>query len=176
MDPAKTFKKLEQTLSIWESALNDYDMDVLLRKPSEESWSLGQVYVHLIQGTLNYHLKQVEKCLVSSEYADRKKNFKGVITYQILRSIPPIKVKVPPSDDYTPGQPSNKEEILEGLDQVRAEMAVWIDKLGQPGQGKRTHPAFSYLNGDEWYQLVEMHFRHHLRQKKRIDDYISGVL
>ncbi len=170
MNASKTFQKLEHTLAIWKSSLNDYEMDVLLRKPDEGSWSLGQVYIHLIQSTLNYHLKQVDKCLTSSEHSDQKKNFKGVVTYHILGSIPPIKVKVPPSDAYTPKQPSNKEEIQKGLDQVREEMAIWIDKLGQPGQGKSFHPAFSYLNGDEWYQLVEMHFRHHLRQKKRLDE------
>lgn len=135
---------------------------------------MGQVYVHLIQSTLKYHLKQVEKCLSSKDHSAEHKNFKGVITYHILGSIPPIKVKVTPSIDYTPKQPSNKEEILEGFDQVRKNMVSWIDKLGHPGQGKRAHPGFSYLNGDEWYRLVEMHFRHHLRQKKRIDEHLSA--
>ena len=168
-----TLAKLNQTLLIWQSALDDYKLETLLKKPSEGSWSLGQVYVHLINATLRFHLKQVEKCLSSSEHSDKKKNFKGFMTFRVLGGIPPIKVKVPPSDFYTPKQPTSKEQIREGLGEVREQMKFWRDKLGEAGQGKTTHPAFSYLNGDEWYRLVEMHFRHHLRQKKRIDDFLK---
>src|SRR5680860_269081 len=157
-DQTKTFKKLERTLEIWKIGLDDYDMNALLKKQDKDSLSLGQVYVHLIQATLGYHLRQVEKCLNSSEHSNKKKNFKGFITYNILGSIPPIKVKVPPSDAYTPKQPVSKEEIFKGLEKVEVRMKSWKDKMGQPGQGKTPHPGFSYLNGDEWYQLAEMHF------------------
>ena len=41
---------------------------------------------------------------------------------------------------------------------------------------KVEHPGFSYLNAKEWYQLIEMHFRHHQRQKKELDQFLnSGV-
>lgn len=100
---------------------------------------------------------------------------KGVVAYRILGSFPPIKVKVPPSDFYTPKHPSSKQEILDGLSLVKrkmGEMCLILDKTKK--QGKTPHPAFSFLNGNEWFKLIEMHFRHHLRQKKRLDNFLNN--
>jgi hypothetical protein len=38
---------------------------------------------------------------------------------------------------------------------------------------KTAHPAFGFLNAREWFHLIEMHFRHHLRQKKRLDRFLA---
>jgi hypothetical protein len=35
---------------------------------------------------------------------------------------------------------------------------------------KNKHPGLDYFNANEWLQFAEMHLRHHLRQKKRIDN------
>jgi hypothetical protein len=40
--------------------------------------------------------------------------------------------------------------------------------------GKTKHPALGYLAAKEWYKLIVIHFRHHLRQKKRIDLFLKG--
>jgi hypothetical protein len=40
---------------------------------------------------------------------------------------------------------------------------------------KTKHPGFHYLNAIEWLQFIEMHFRHHLKQKKRIDKYLNSI-
>jgi hypothetical protein len=36
--------------------------------------------------------------------------------------------------------------------------------------GKTEHPGFLFFTALEWLRFAEMHMRHHLRQKKRIDD------
>jgi len=38
-------------------------------------------------------------------------------------------------------------------------------------KGKTKHPGLNYFSADEWFRFAEMHFRHHERQKKRIDDF-----
>jgi hypothetical protein len=45
-----------------------------------------------------------------------------------------------------------------------------------PYKGKTKHPGLHYFNADEWLQFADMHFRHHVKQKKKIDDFlrISG--
>ncbi|RAP28452.1 hypothetical protein C2W64_04886 [Brevibacillus laterosporus] len=35
----------------------------------------------------------------------------------------------------------------------------------QQSDFKMMHPGFGALNAQEWYVLVEMHYRHHLLQK-----------
>ncbi|MDB5279911.1 MAG: DinB family protein [Ferruginibacter sp.] len=43
-------------------------------------------------------------------------------------------------------------------------------------KGKTKHPGLDYFSATEWLQFVDIHFRHHLRQKKRIDDFLkSGI-
>jgi hypothetical protein len=42
--------------------------------------------------------------------------------------------------------------------------------------GKTKHRALGYLGAKEWFQLIVMHFRHHMVQKKRIDLFLKGKL
>lgn len=175
MNNQKTLKQVTDVITIWENELDNYSMEKLIKTPSQDSWSLGQVYNHLINTSLNFHLKQIEKCTISTENQSKNKSMKGVVAYCILGSFPPIKVKVPPSDFYTSKQPSSKQEILDGLSLVKrkmGEMYLILDKTKK--QGKTPHPAFSFLNGNEWFKLIEMHFRHHLRQKKRLDNFLNN--
>lgn len=174
MKNKKTLEKFVKTLEFWKNELTKYDLETLLKKPDSESWSMGQVYVHLINSTLNFHLQQVKICLGNTENSGRNKNFRGVMTYHILGSFPPIKIKVLPSEFYTPKQPESKVQIIKGLDKVAEEMRSTLPNLENKKQGKTNHPGFSYLNGNEWYRLIEMHFRHHLRQKVRIDHYLKS--
>lgn len=175
MKNRQVLHKFDQIMCIWQDELNKYSLESLKKKPTPNSWSLGQVYVHLIDGTLNFHLQQAEHCLSKFENDAKRKNFKGFITYHVLGSIPPIQIKVPPSEGYTPKQPEGIEEIKEGLMKVKAKMHELLDPLSVEKQGKTTHPGFSYLNGNEWYRLVEMHYRHHLRQKERIDAFLKNA-
>lgn len=54
--------ELESTIDIWINALDHYDLDTLQRKPNKNSWSLGQVYIHILNDT-NYYIHQIESCL-----------------------------------------------------------------------------------------------------------------
>ncbi|MEW5597133.1 DinB family protein, partial [Peribacillus frigoritolerans] len=44
-----------------------------------------------------------------------------------------------------------------------------------PASQKVQHRRMGYLNAEEYFQLIEMHFRHHLRQKERIDRVLLKV-
>jgi len=58
--------KLNETLNTWITALQHYDFDTLVAKPDFENWSLGQVFLHLINET-NYYIEQIEYCLTHNE-------------------------------------------------------------------------------------------------------------
>jgi hypothetical protein len=165
----KIYANFEKVHQLWQQALAAYTEQDLLKKETMESWTLGQVYLHLIHSTLDFHLKQIQTCLTNATNKKNKKNFKGFLAYNLLNGFPPIKIKVPPSDFYTPKQPDNKEAIQDGLLKVKKEMATILVNFSNDHSGKTVHPGFAYLNAKEWYQLVEMHWRHHLRQKAAID-------
>jgi len=39
---------------------------------------------------------------------------------------------------------------------------------------KTNHVILGMLTATEWYQLMEMHFRHHLRQKEELEHFLSA--
>ncbi|MNY73733.1 hypothetical protein D3C86_2125930 [compost metagenome] len=36
------------------------------------------------------------------------------------------------------------------------------------------HPRFGPLNAQEWFLLIEMHYRHHLLQMDRLTQFLEG--
>ena len=50
---------------------------------------------------------------------------------------------------------------------------IWEKMNKTPTSGKSEHPRMGFLNGFEWLQYSEMHMRHHLKQKRRIESFIN---
>ncbi len=99
--------QFEKTSGIWLASLNKYSEEQFARKPDANSWSIGQVYNHLVAGTRLYHLQQIAQCLEGRQIEQNEKmKFPGKIIF-FLGSFPPTRVKVPPSETYTPKQPPN---------------------------------------------------------------------
>ncbi len=168
--------EFQQQINFWKSELNNYNDEQFSKKPADDKWSIGQLYYHLAFGTQNFHLKMIELCLEQKNVVlDRPKNIKGKISF-LIGGFPPVKIKVPPTEQYTPKQ-SSVEEIKSALDQLSVKMST-VSALvdNSNSKVKVAHPGFSYLNAKEWYQLIEMHFRHHRRQKAELDLFLkSGV-
>ncbi|TGU55076.1 DinB family protein, partial [Mesorhizobium sp. M00.F.Ca.ET.186.01.1.1] len=56
MNPAEIMHSMQQVTDLYIQELEAFDMDRLLQKPSEEEWSIGQMYQHLIQSALYMQL------------------------------------------------------------------------------------------------------------------------
>ncbi|UUZ86949.1 DinB family protein [Paenibacillus sp. P26] len=150
----------------------------LTRKPSETEWSLGQMYMHLAGAALFMQPRNAEACreqaLVSAPAASGKTEA-GQAVFE-GGGFPPIRIQVPASKQTTPPQPESKEQIRQGLKQVvqrMRELEPTLDSI--PGAYTVEHPRLGGLNGKEWFVLVEMHYRHHLRQKERLDAFLNGT-
>lgn len=165
--------KFESIANDWMMALDTYDERNFNCKPDQESWSIGQVYYHLVHGTQNFHLRMVRQCMDNPAHAHEKKTFPGKIVFFMGR-FPPIRIKVPPSDMYTPKQPESIAAIRRDLNTLIGTMPTIANELSQKQhQGKAQHPRFGYLSGDEWFAMIQMHFRHHLYQKNRLDSFLQ---
>jgi len=167
------FYQFEKTARLWLVSLNDYTEEQFARKP-EEPWSIGQVYFHLVVGTERFHLRACRKCLEHrAEVMEGGKTMPGKIVF-LFGSFPPAKIRVPPSDDYTPKQPLSRAEMREGLLKLIETMRTLAPQIAHASPVQKwKHPALGMLNAEEWYRLIEMHFRHHLRQKKRLDKFLA---
>jgi hypothetical protein len=176
MNAQKSLSRFNAILDVWEQGLNAYSEAEFTRKPAEDAWSIGQVYMHLIGSAQNFHLKQVAQCIDDQSNANASKTMPGRITY-LIGGFLPIKIKVPPSPAYTPPQAQGIAEVRAKLSALRpllAAAAAGIEAYGNRPTGKTKHPAFGYLNAGEWFHLIAMHFRHHLRQKSRIDAFLKN--
>lgn len=43
------------------------------------------------------------------------------------------------------------------------------------GRAKTRHPGLGYFSAQEWLQYADMHLRHHLRQKMRLDEAMKNL-
>jgi len=161
----------DQTLAIWIKELERYDFRQLLAKPSATSWSPGQLYMHLIQST-RFFIKQVKMSTSNDDnineeaFAEAKRMFRN-------NELPDVLLEGPPSNATTP-QPESKEQLMTELTGLKEEINQ-AEALVSNTQfrGKTRHFGLGFFTAGEWLQFAEMHLRHHLRQKKRLDDFIK---
>ncbi|WP_342774517.1 DinB family protein [Paenibacillus piri] len=126
------------------------------------------MYDHLILAALDY-IDQVERCAASVEEQKLGKTEAGEQLYQ-LGGFPPIKIKLPDGPENSPSNSESKEDLMRGLDKVLLEMKEWEWKVDTINPNyKVKHDGFGWLNAREWFALVGMHFRHHLRQKSELE-------
>lgn len=159
------------SLNFWLAALDTYTLRQLLAKPSPTSWSIGQVYMHLIENT-DWYFEQIKTCATCNDHRNEEASEDGK-KMLLQNEFPDIQLEGPPDNDFTP-QPKSKKSIYKELIRQKQELEA-LDKLirTSPFKGKTKHPGLNYFNANEWFQFGDMHLRHHLRQKKRIDEFLK---
>jgi len=175
---AEALRQFEATVERYLTELENLEMEQLLQKKNEEEWSLGQMYLHLIQSANFMHLRNVDQCLAGSEPATDTAGEKTEIGRKVFEqgSFPPDRIRVPASPQYTPKQPESKEQLKEGLLGVVERMKRTEPTLGQASErNKIPHPRLGALNAKEWFLLIEMHYRHHLLQLDRLKGELNLV-
>lgn len=162
---------ISYTINIWIHALEGYEFDELITKPSPDQWSLGQVYMHLLDDT-RYYLEQIEICVKSNDHmSDEAVPFAR--TMLTNNEFPDTLLKGAPDHSSMP-QPASKEQLLRDFIKLKADLNNAVNVISESlFHGKTKHPGFNYFNANEWLQFADMHFRHHLRQKRRIDEFLN---
>jgi hypothetical protein len=87
---------------------------------------------------------------------------------------PDERIEGPATNTNIP-QPDSKEQLVElfsALVNNVQDAELLISK--SPYRGKTKHPGLNYFNAAEWLQFARMHFQHHWRQKRRIDDFLKA--
>jgi hypothetical protein len=171
MNTTETLQRFEEITNHYLQELNGFSMEQLKRQPSENEWSIGQMYLHLINASLYMQLRNVDHCMTQSEDSVISKGEKTESGQAVFDQggFPPVRIQVPPSPQYTPGQPESKEQLVQGLNAVLSRMKEIEPTIKKaPTQNTVSHPRLGALNANEWFMLVEMHYRHHLQQKDRL--------
>lgn len=162
---------ITHSFTTWIDALAQYDLDDLQKQPEPGVWSMGQLYVHLIQSS-RFFLDQVKFCNSNNDNADRQ-HAPGAIAIFTRNELPDMRIEGPPSNKTTP-QPTDKERLVRSLTTLRDEFeAAHINTADSPFKGKTLHPGLQYFDAEEWLKFTDIHLRHHLRQKQRIDEFLQ---
>ncbi|KQL49640.1 hypothetical protein AN963_07920 [Brevibacillus choshinensis] len=155
-------------IEAYKNNLQNYSLEQLRHITEQGVWSLGQMYSHLILVALEY-LDNVESCAKASEEQLLGKTNAGERLYK-LGAFPPIKIKLPDLPENTPSNSERKEDPIDGLNQVQQKMMEWEWKVDTVNPNyKAEHDGFGWLNAREWFDLIDMHFRHHLSQQRELE-------
>jgi len=170
MDIEKLQKQTDEIIDYWIAEVKQYNYSQLIAKPAEGSWSIGQVGIHLWMSAKGFFFKNAERCL-TGEKAEKghSKNLTGHLVFT-FRTFPPVSVKMPDSVAVEPRQPDSVEHMVGKLEEVKTLARQYIACIPQSNPDLKTkHPFLGWLNTAEWVQLCNIHFRHHIKQKKRIE-------
>ena len=159
------------TIDIWTKDIDELSYEQLCKKPTQNSWSLGQVCVHLTDAT-NYFLEQAIICISNNENTNKEMKIKAKVNFR-NNEFPDEVIEGPLSNNFTP-QPTSKEEILSSFAKIKESIVGVENQISKSKfNGKTKHPGLDYFSADEWLQFAEMHFRHHFRQRDRIKAFLK---
>jgi hypothetical protein len=160
--------QINDTADKWIALLDYYSFDILLKKPDIESWSLGQVAMHIVTET-GFYIEEIENCLSSNENISEQMTEEAKTMFN-QNSFPDIKIKRDSSLSQFYPQPESKFDIHEKMKKLKVQLNHLLLKIKTSEyKGKTKHPGLGYFNTQQWIQFAEMHMRHHLRQKDRIE-------
>ncbi|MBE7174445.1 MAG: DinB family protein [Williamsia sp.] len=160
--------QLNITIDKWVDLVNKYSLNILLKKPSSESWSLGQVIMHIDTET-NFYITQIETCLYSIENSHESMTDDAKTMFG-QNSFPPVKIKRDDSLSQHYPQPESLDDLYSRMKILKKKLNSLVVKIETNNpKGKTRHPGLGYFNAKQWLQFSEMHMRHHLKQKDRIE-------
>ncbi|MGO0060560.1 DinB family protein [Brevibacillus fluminis] len=174
MDTKTILHHFEETAAFYMKELDRYSAEALAKKPTDDEWSIGQMYDHLLHSANHMQLKAVEACALGQGTVGAEKSEAGAHIFA-LGQFPPIQIKVPASAQYAPSNEHTPEELKQRLQALVEKMREVEPTLSAISPEQRfSHPRLGHLSAVEWYQLVAMHFNHHLRQKERLDQFVGA--
>jgi hypothetical protein len=174
MNIQKLEKNTIEAIDYWINEYKRYDFEKITATPSENDWSMGQVGIHLWMSAKGFFFKNAERCLSKDgTESGHAKSFNGHIIFT-LRMFPPVKYEMPKQVAVIPKQPESKEQLIAKLEEIKTAAKGYISRIPESDPSlKIKHPFLGWLNTSEWIQLCNIHFRHHIRQKKRIEQHFG---
>ncbi len=160
-----------QTVDTWIEVFQQKSFRILCIQPSANSWSLGQVGMHLIEAT-GFYLRQIAICVNTNDDANETMSASAIQLFK-NNELPDVQIEGPETNANTP-QPVSKEALLDGLNALKEKIQSLEMLMAQSQfKGKTRHPGLLFFNAEEWMQFADIHLRHHVRQLKRIEAFLD---
>ncbi|WP_178022158.1 DinB family protein [uncultured Paenibacillus sp.] len=156
----------------YKSSLDEYTLEQLRYKSEEDVWSIGQMYDHVI-GVAEEYIGYIRTCAsATGEEQPGGKSADGTRAFE-EKMWPHVRVKLNEPVNAT-RNPESKDELTVGFEHVLRELKDWASHVHEVHPAyKVRHGWFGWLDAREWFELVGMHSRHHLRQKAELDQRLA---
>ena len=164
----------DHTMRSYLDALDRYSDEQFAAKPDESEWSLGQMYQHLHEANTFFFLANVKRCLEKRKGQEGgEKTAAGLNVYQ-YNSFPPTRIKRPGPANSPEPVSQDRETYRKFFAKTLEEGLAWADALADDGGTYKTpHFMFGWLNATEWLQGLEIHARHHIRQRQEREQWLG---
>ena len=173
VNPETSIRGIQQAIDTWLEVVEKNPMERLLARPSGNTWSLGQLCNHLLESS-EYFFEQVLICSSCDEHSEEAMSAAARILFR-NNGFPDQLIEGPPSNAATP-QPGSREGLVQAFKALSRQLAGIEARLSTSNcNGKTRHPGLNYFSAGEWLQFTWMHFRHHLRQKQRIEEFLDTI-
>ncbi|HAA13917.1 MAG TPA: hypothetical protein DCE41_20400 [Cytophagales bacterium] len=163
------WEDFQKVYDVWFKDLQGYSEMDLWRAHPDGGWCIGQIYQHILNGTLNFQVIVIKELIETQEDTEKEMSELGVISYR-ENAFPPRRFQTHRDSANEPDM-SNKMKLRNQMKRAfKAVQEVKEILANDPPSGKFQHQIFGYLDAKQWYQNIPMHWRHHLRQKEALDE------
>jgi hypothetical protein len=174
MTPQEIYVETAEVIDDYKARLDQYSLQQFQFKPAPDRWSIGEVYSHLIRATHLYHLRMVDRCLANLDNANEQPKPHAKAEFD-ANELAPVKVKIASSPGYDPPMPDSIDKVKKDIEATVNRLLSAREKLiTDPESGKTEHPTYGFIDAKQWYQLIGMHWKHHLMQIEELDTIIQS--
>ena len=161
MDTNKILHRFNKKANEWLVDLRIMDEELIQIKPTESSWSISEVYDHVMRVARSYQIPNLKKSI--TEYAKRKKskNKYGIAIFNLgIRKDVHIKMEEFPKplvEAFTPVKRDKNDLINDFLSFIQEvnDLQDILEKSRKKNQ--HYHPMFGDISTKEWFSLIELH-------------------
>jgi len=177
MDNKKILNQFNKKANEWLVDLRMMDEEVIQIKPSETSWSLSEVYDHVMRVARSYQIPNLKKSVTELAKRKKHKNKYGIAIFNLgYRKDVHIKMEEFPKplvEAFTPNKRDKRDLVKDFLSFIKEvnELQDILEKSGK--EHKQYHLMFGDINTREWFSLIELHIWLHDKQKAKIKRYIE---
>ncbi len=173
--PETIVQELNDLLDNYKTSLMGYSEAMFIFKSDEDTWSLAQMYEHVCSSAQKFFLANTKRCLEQRNGQEGGEPTEHGKQLMSLGAFPNIKIKVPEAvrTEIIASPKATYTEAIEIIRTSAASMQTAVE--ADPGTYRVNHPIFGFLNAHEWFLNLEMHTRHHLKQKKELENLASNA-
>ena len=177
MNTKKLVSRFNKKANEWVADLSVLDEQLIQIKPNEKSWSLAELYDHVIRVGRTYQIPNLKISITESAERKKNKNKYGIAVFNLgIRKDVKIKMEefpIPLVEYFTPTK-RKKDELVHDFIAFIKEVNALQEILNHSSKAnKHYHPMFGDISTKEWFALIELHLWHHDKQREKIKEYLK---